>query len=81
MNSLSFRRPDCESLKRDHEFVVISVNAINPYHVDSLITNIPRDKLFSQKWSDVAYECTICGKDMSIQMPADEAEKERAKIH
>ena len=77
---MSFIKQNCENLRRDHNFEVISVHPINQFHIEDLISSIPRDELYNEKWCEVRYECSICGDMRFVQLSETEADRERAKI-
>ena len=67
-------RPDCEKIGKSHDFEVINVYPVNPFHLDVMITNMPEDAI--EDYSTVIYECRKCLATMMIEMPTTEAELE-----
>jgi hypothetical protein len=68
-------RPNCETVGIDHQFEIISVHNINPFNIEFMISNIPRDLLYSENWSEVIYECSRCNEMKRIEMTTEEVEK------
>jgi hypothetical protein len=76
---MKFNKPNCEAAGKDHQFEVLSIHHINPFNIEFMISNIPRNSLYSKNWSQVIYECSRCNEMKWVEMTTEEAEKEKIK--
>jgi hypothetical protein len=68
-------RANCKRIGESHDYEVIDVQRVNPYHVDLMITTMPRNAIGS--YSTVTYECHKCLETRMMDMPTEIAEREQ----
>ncbi|MFZ0327601.1 MAG: hypothetical protein WBQ25_26325 [Nitrososphaeraceae archaeon] len=59
----------------------MSIIKLNPYLIGDMITDIPRDSLYSETWCEIIHECPECMAMKSTYKPFDELDKEMVELY